>query len=174
MNNKSFKTNIYCFICGIAFKQTHFVSHYQTCKDEYISGPNNKVKTFHEPTNFQQFLSDIQHGKDISLYLTEYHRIVEELNFQLVHKQCSHCKRKFYPSAYLKHTMKCFGKRSHTESSTQKGNVYLLLFQKQITFRRKTSMENLKSIARDEIKEFKNVFHFNDKLNINCNHNNIN
>ena len=54
--------------------------------------------------------------------------------------------------------MKCFGKRSHTESSTQKGNVYLLLFQKQIKFRRKTSMENLKSIARDEIKEFKNIF----------------
>ena len=174
MNNKPFKANIYCFICGIAFKQSHFVSHYETCKDEYISGPNSRVKTFHEPSNFRQFLSDLQQGNDISAYVTEYHKIVEELNFQLVYKQCSRCKRKFYPSAYLKHTMKCFGKRSNTESSTQKGNVYFLLFQKQIRIRRKASMESLKSIARDEIKEFKNVFHFNDVVNITCDYTSIN
>lgn len=175
MNNKTpLKTNIYCFICGIAFKPSNFVSHYLTCKQEYISGPNNKIKTFQEPNHFQTFLSNLQTGKDVSAYLTNYHKIVEDLNFQLVYKQCSHCKRKFYPSAFIKHTMKCFGKRSNTESNTQKGNIYLVLFQKQIKLRRKTSMESLKSITRDEIKEFKNIFHFNDVLNTTCTNNNIN
>ena len=67
--------------------------------------------------------------------------------------EVSDCDKKFYPNAYLKHSSKCNRKRSMTDGEVTK--VFEGEQCKVTKRRRKMSMENLKSIAKDEIKGFK-------------------
>ena len=153
-------TLIYCFICGIAYKQSHFISHYTECKSNYLSSLNFKIRPLKEPQGFDSLLLMIQRKEDITSLLEEYNKIVEDIHFELIYKQCPKCNKKFYPNAYLKHSSKCNKKRSMTDCEITKvmeeidemGNC------KVMKKRRKMSMENLKLIAKDEIKGFK---HFN-------------
>ena len=144
---------IYCFICGIAYKQSHFISHYTECKSNYLSSLSFKIRPLNEPKGFDLLLSMLERKEDITPILEEYNKVVEEIHFELICKKCPRCDKKFYPNAYLKHSSKCNRKRSMTDREVTK------VFegeQCQVTKRRrKMSMENLKSIAKDEIKGFK-------------------
>ena len=132
-NSNDSNTNnlIYCFICGIAFKQFHFVSHYRECKENYVFNENNK-RQIKEPKQFDEFLLKIENREDISK--------------ELVNKECPNCKQKFYPNEYLTHAKTCFLRKSLTFEPIQER------YQRK---RRKMSMEILKSIAKDEVKCFK-------------------
>lgn len=132
-NSNDSNTNnlIYCFICGIAFKQFHFVSRYRECKENYVFNENNK-RQIKEPKQFDEFLLKIENREDISK--------------ELVNKECPNCKQKFYPNEYLTHAKTCFLRKSLTFEPIQER------YQRK---RRKMSMEILKSIAKDEVKCFK-------------------
>ena len=146
-NSNDSNTNnlIYCFICGIAFKQFHFVSHYRECKENYVFNENNK-RQIKEPKQFDEFLLKIENREDISKELNEYNNFVESIHFELINKECPNCKQKFYPNEYLTHAKTCFHRKSLTFEPIQER------YQRK---RRKMSMEILKSIAKDEVKCFK-------------------
>ena len=91
--------------------------------------------------------------KQNSVSKEEYNKVVEEIHFELICKKCPRCDKKFYPNAYLKHSSKCNRKRSMTDGEVTK--VFEGEQCKVTKRRRKMSMENLKSIAKDEIKGFK-------------------
>ena len=86
-NSNDSNTNnlIYCFICGIAFKQFHFVSHYRECKENYVFNENNK-RQIKEPKQFDEFLLKIENREDISKELNEYNNFVESIHFELINK----------------------------------------------------------------------------------------
>ena len=150
-------TLIYCFICGIAYKQSHFISHYTECKSNYLSSLNFKIRPLMEPKGFDTFLLMIERKEDITPFLEEYNKIVEGIHFELICKQCPRCNKKFYPNAYLKHCSKCNRKSSMTDCEISKvmEDVDDNGQRKVTKKRRKMSMENLKLIAKDEIKGFK-------------------
>lgn len=159
---------IYCFICGIAYKQNHFISHYTECKNSYLTNPTYDNRPIQEPPNFDIFLRKIKQKEDLTSVLEEYNKVVEEIHFNLISKECPKCKKKFYPDDYLKHSFKCLRKRSLTEGDFVKcmneinSNSKNDKKQKK---RRKLSMENLKSITKDEIKSFKsfNLLRYQNK-----------
>lgn len=160
---------IYCFICGIAYKQSHFISHYTECKNNYLTNPTYDNRPVQEPPNFEIFLTKIKKKEDLSSFLEEYNKVVEEIHFNLISKECPKCKKKFYPDDYLKHSFQCLRKRSLTEGDLVKciddiNNNSSTNDTKQRK-RRKMSMENLKSITKDEIKSFKyfNLLRYQNK-----------
>ena len=58
---------IYCFICGIAYKQSHFISHYTECKNNYLTNPTYDTRPVQEPPNFEIFLTKIKKKRRLVL-----------------------------------------------------------------------------------------------------------
>ena len=74
---------IYCFICGIAYKQSHFISHYTECKSNYLSSLSFKIRPLNEPKGFDLLLSMLERKEDITPILEEYNKVVEEIHFEI-------------------------------------------------------------------------------------------
>lgn len=169
-SSKSSHNLIYCFICGIAYKKSHFVNHYRECKENYVTNPNFSERPIKEPEIFNELLLKIENKEDATEALNEYKKMVESLHFDLIYKECPNCEQQLYPNEYLTHIKTCSLRKSltfesHHESEYKEDNVIEYVRDRCQRKRRKMSMENLKSIAKDEVKSFKsfNILRYKNK-----------
>ena len=151
-SSKSSHNLIYCFICGIAYKKFHFVNHYRECNE---------------------LLLQIENQEDATEALNEYNNMVESLHFDLIYKECPNCEQKFYPNEYLTHIKTCSLRKSLSfqtlhEAEYKEENIIEYVRDRCQRKRRKMSMENLKSIEKDEVKSFKsfNILRYKNKEHI--------
>ena len=115
-------------------------------------------------------LLKIENKEDTTEALNEYKKMVESLHFDLIYKECPNCEQQFYPNEYLTHIKTCSLRKSltfesHHESEYKEDNVIEYVRDRCQRKRRKMSMENLKSIAKDEVKSFKsfNILRYKNK-----------
>lgn len=156
---------INCFICGMSYKSSKFTSHYLQCKKSFENTLLGKERHIIEHPSFISLMDKLVQGRDYSIELEDYNQISEEEYFNLFAKECPKCHDSFMPDGYLKHSEKC-KKRSSLNAPEfegipnldQQGNSKN---EKHQLRRRKSSMENLKSLTKDELKGFKK---FNIKL----------
>lgn len=151
--------SIYCFICGIAYKATRFMTHYTECKSSFQQMPLGKKRPVKENELFVKIISKLQTGEDISEDLQEYHEIAEELYFNLLAKECPNCHCEFLPEKYLTHADSCL-KQGHHKVLVEYNEYQSLDLnsrknETKMKIKRKSSMDNLKTITKDEVKEFK-------------------
>ena len=85
-SSKSSHNLIYCFICGIAYKKSHFVNHYRECKENYVTNPNFSERPIKEPEIFNELLLKIENKEDATEALNEYKKMVESLHFDLIYR----------------------------------------------------------------------------------------
>lgn len=164
---------IYCYICQISWKASGFISHYSECKNSYNKRPINKDRQVIEPEIVTLLIFKLTNNEDITEELNDYNQIAADASFDLLAKECPKCHKKFLPDNYLKHAEKCRKRKRKTldfedfkdceEDDEEKGGGEKgdWKIEKKQRKRRKKSMENLKSITKDEVKNFKT---FNIKL----------
>lgn len=150
--------SIYCFICSIAYKSTRFVTHYTECKMAFQQMPLGKKRPVKEHELFLKILSKLEANEDFLEDLNEYHEIAEELNFNLLAKKCPNCNCEFLPEVYLTHADYCLKKVSQKQMEDyESAKMDMKDIKKEIKqkIKRKSSMDNLKTLTEDEIKGFK-------------------
>lgn len=169
-NQKSKLLNlIYCFICGIAYKSSSFLPHYLECKKSFEQTLLGKERPIVEHPNFLSLTHKLITREDYSSELEAYNQICEDQYFNLFAKECPKCHEMFMPEAYLKHSEKCqVRSRFNTSEFEHFSNFDLKTDcnnEKKQKMKRKTSMDNLKSLTKDELKGYKkfNIKHIKDR-----------
>ena len=139
---------IFCFICGAMISLRSFEIHHSQCIKAYT-----KKKSLTEPNSLAKILANLAEDKDIDIDdLKSYAIQARTLYNDLLKTRCVRCGKNFSPHIYDDHIDKC-GKKAKTERSdmlTSNINKPQLRTLKN----RKSSMEHLKTITNEEIKNF--------------------